>query len=138
MLIHTDKGEIKLVKSEGGMEVLPEFCFACELLSETLRDEVKALIVKDKQKMFDANKAYFTKLGYSSVAEFEAENVMNEYSYIVLFLQKDSERVDAVYEEGGTDKMGFLDYNATVKLEIKESKQEFKELILSVLEDCFF
>ncbi|MCM1287671.1 MAG: hypothetical protein NC240_05125 [Clostridium sp.] len=138
MLIHTDKGEIKLGKCEGGMEVLPEFYFACELLSEALRDEVEALIAQDKQKLFDANKEYFTKLGYSSFVEFEAENVMNEYSYIVLFLRKDTDRVDAVYEKGGTDDIGFLDYNATVKLEIKENKQELKELILSVLEDCFF
>lgn len=138
MVIHTNKGEIELGKCTGGLESLPELCFECKILSANLWDEIKDIISREKKRQFKENKAYFNELGYSSLEELEADNAINEYSYIILFLKKDSERITALYEKGGTDKSERLDYCASIRLELNDSKHSLKELILSALEQYYF
>lgn len=138
MIIHTNMGEIKLGKCVGDLESLPELCFECKILSQNLYDEVENIISEEKKRQFDKNKAYFNELGYDSLEELEAANTVNEYSYIILLLKKASDKIIALYEKGGTDERELLDYCACVRLEIKDSKQELKEFILSALEQYYF
>lgn len=138
MIIHTNKGEIELGKCTGGLESLPELCFECEILSPKLQDEIKNIISQEKKRQFKENKAFFKELGYGSIEELEADNAVNEYSYIILFLKKDSDKIVALYEKGGTDKSEHLDYCASIKLELNDSKRKLKELILSALEQYYF
>ncbi len=138
MILHTNMGEIKLGKCVGDLESLPELCFECEILSPNLYDEVENIISEEKKRQFDKNKAYFNELGYDSLEEFEAGNTANEYSYIILLLKKASDKIVALYEKGGTDERELLDYCASVRLEIKDSKLELKEFILSALEHYYF
>lgn len=138
MIIHTNMGEIKLGKCVGDLESLPELCFECEILSQNLYDEVENIISEEKKRQFDKNKAYFNELGYDSLEEFEAANTVNEYSYIILLLKKTSDKIIALYEKGGTDERELLDYYACVRLDLKDSKQELKEFILSALEHYYF
>lgn len=138
MILHTNMGEIKLGKCVGDLESLPELCFECEILSPNLYDEVENIISEEKKRQFDKNKAYFNELGYDSIEEFEAGNNVNEYSYIILLLKKASDKIVALYEKGGTDERELLDYCTSVRLEIKDSKQELKEFILSALEHYYF
>lgn len=138
MIIHTNMGEIKLGKCAGDLESLPELCFECKILSQNLYDEVENILSEEKMRQFDKNKAYFNELGYDSLEELEAANTINEYSYIILLLKKASDKIIALYEKGGTDERELLDYCACVRLEIKDSKQELKEFILSALEQYYF
>lgn len=138
MIIHTNKGEIKLEKCVGDLESLPELCFECKILSSNLYNEVENIISEEKERQFDENKAYFNELGYCSLEELEAGNAVNEYSYIILLLKKASDKITALYERGGTDKRELLDYCVNVRLELKDSKQELKEFILSALEYYYF
>lgn len=138
MIIHTNKGEIELIKCTGDLESLPELCFECKILSENLFDEVENIISEEKKRQFDESKAYFKKLGYGSLEEFEADNVVNEYSHIILFLKKDTDKITALYEKGGTDERELLDYCACARLQLEDSKQELKVFILSALEHYYF
>ncbi len=138
MIIHTNKGEIELGKCTGDSECLPELCFECKILSENLIDEVENIISEEKKRQFDESKVSFNKLGYGSLEKFEADNVVNEYSHIILFLKKDTDKITALYERGGTDERELLDYCACARLELEDSKQKLKEFILAALEYYYF
>lgn len=138
MIIHTNRGEIELLKCSGDLEALPELCFECKILSPKLYAEVENMILEEKKRQFDENKAYFYELGYTSLEELEADIAVNEYSYIILFIKKASDKITALYEKGGTDERELLDYCARVSLELKDTKQELKTIILSALEHYYF
>ena len=134
MIIHTNMGEIKIGKCVGDVESLPRMCFECKILNKNLYDEVENIISEEKKRQFDKNKSHFNELGYGSLAEFEAGNAVNDHSYIIFFLRRTSDKITALYEKGGTDERKLLDYCASVRLEIEDSKQELKAFILSALE----
>ena len=138
MIIHTNKGEIELIKCAGDLESLPELCFECKILSQNLYDEIENIILEEKKRQFHQKKVYFNEMGYKTLEEFQADNAINEYSYIILFLRRTSDKVIALYEKAGTDERELLDYCASVKLELKDTKQELKEFILSALGHYYF
>ena len=119
-------------------ESLPELCFECKILSQNLYDEIENIILEEKKRQFHQKKVYFNEMGYKTLEEFQADNAINEYSYIILFLRRTSDKVIALYEKGGTDERELLDYCASVKLELKDTKQELKEFILSALGHYYF
>ena len=122
MIIHTNKGEIELIKCAGDLESLPELCFECKILSQNLYDEIENIILEEKKRQFHQKKVYFNEMGYKTLEEFQADNAINEYSYIILFLRRTSDKVIASYENR----------------ELKDTKQELKEFILSALGHYYF
>lgn len=139
MIIHTNKGQLKVGKIVGDMETLPQLCFECELLSEALKNDAGNIVKRQKQAVFEEMKGSYIDKKYKSVDDFEAEfPIINEYKYLLLFFSKNSDKVSGLYEEGGIDANEIIEYAVSMEIEVTDSKKELKDLILSALEAYYF
>ncbi len=139
MIIHTNKGQLKVGKVVGDMETLPQLCFECELLSEALKNDASIIVKREKQAAFEKVKDSYIDKKYKSVDELEkAFPIIDEYKYLILYFSKNSDKVTGLYEEGGIDATEIIEYAVSMELEVTDSKKELKDLIMSALEAYYF
>ncbi|MCM1272821.1 MAG: hypothetical protein NC225_04410 [Clostridium sp.] len=109
MVIHTNRGEVMLKDLISDIDFLPHMCFECEVLSGELKSKLKQ---HDKSE--------------------------DRFHYIILFVHRGSEEIQAIYREGDSDENAEFPYDVSLELTLSETKSQLKPLIYETVEQCYF
>lgn len=145
MILHTNIGDLKLItngyvsfnlQADSDEELFAEISMNCLLTTDSQKKIVEEAVQKEKESVFDSQRARFNSYGYSTLEEFEKENqIAEEYKYIMLNVGEENGQITtyAIVYIGGSNEddesLGF-EYCADVPVEVPNMLEIVQYLIL--------